>query len=290
MYIYRSKDTTRSHAEHLACAGLSWGVALRPLTTPEGMTVDHQATVRTDTGALLGVVGPSYEPVQNDYLFGAWTEPFRAAGCTIEGAGHLRGGSRVWLQLAIPGGTDEVIPGDAVTAYLLAANAHDGSMSVACGTQRTRVVCQNTLQAAISESGARLRHTRGVHVALEVAQERILKERAAFRVELEKYRAMAKTKCSDANLRTYLRDVFEVEGEDIPRAVERVTELYQGQAYALPGVTGTVWGAFNAVTEWTTHARGRSDDSRFDSVLFGDSSRLNERARKIALRYVELSA
>jgi hypothetical protein len=60
-------------------------------------------------------------------------------------------------------------------------------------------------------------------------------------------------------------------------------------AQELPEVSrgGTWWRAYNAVTEHLTYDRGRAEDSRLNSLWFGELVRINGRALQTAL---ELSA
>lgn len=56
------------------------------------------------------------------------------------------------------------------------------------------------------------------------------------------------------------------------RVQDNVIELLEsgGRGLDLPGVKGTAWGAYNAVTEYLTWERGRSDDNRLNQAWFGD--------------------
>jgi phage/plasmid-like protein (TIGR03299 family) len=55
------------------------------------------------------------------------------------------------------------------------------------------------------------------------------------------------------------------------RVEDRIVELFEtGRGSDITGVRGTVWGAYNAVTEYLSHERGRSDDSRFVNLQFGE--------------------
>lgn len=51
-----------------------------------------------------------------------------------------------------------------------------------------------------------------------------------------------------------------------------ICDLFEGKGKGsdLAGSRGTAWGAYNAVTEYLTHHRGRSADSRANNVLLGD--------------------
>ncbi|KMS65182.1 hypothetical protein BVRB_038580, partial [Beta vulgaris subsp. vulgaris] len=64
-------DEPATAAEAITKAGLNFNVVLKPLQTSEGIKVpQRQAVVRTDSNAVLGVVGNSYQPVQNHQCFG----------------------------------------------------------------------------------------------------------------------------------------------------------------------------------------------------------------------------
>ena len=57
----------------------------------------------------------------------------------------------------------------------------------------------------------------------------------------------------------------------------------------LPGVRGTYWGAYNAVTEYLSHDAGRSRDpvesarQRLEALWFGKGAETADRAHQLAL-------
>ena len=58
-------------AEAIKAAGLNYQVDLHPLVTEEGIPVpQRKAVIRSDSNAVLGVVGNCYQPVQNHQCFG----------------------------------------------------------------------------------------------------------------------------------------------------------------------------------------------------------------------------
>src|SRR5206468_13089017 len=94
---------TRSAAEMIAAAGLDWRVERHPVEAVVEREYQalrlpvprHVATVRSDTRAVLGVVGEGYEPLQNRAAFAfcdAITDSGRAHWI---GAGDPRGGAPV---------------------------------------------------------------------------------------------------------------------------------------------------------------------------------------------------
>ena len=108
--------------------------------------------VRTDTQALLGVVSKQYEIVQNDSLL-RMAEFIREEvdmDCVIV----LSDGAKVCFTATLRGAETDIVPGDTVKRRIVGYLGHDGKTG--CGAKFTniRVVCQNTLTAALNESGA----------------------------------------------------------------------------------------------------------------------------------------
>jgi len=56
----------------------------------------------------------------------------------------------------------------------------------------------------------------------------------------------------------------------------------QGRGQQLPASRGTYWTAYNAVTEYLSHERGRTQDSRLNALWFGDGATMNQRALTVA--------
>jgi phage/plasmid-like protein (TIGR03299 family) len=68
------------------------------------------------------------------------------------------------------------------------------------------------------------------------------------------------------------------------RCVSILEELFvHGQGNAMAGVRGTAWAAYNAVSEYVTHSRGRSDEGRANA-LFAEGGKILDRALVAASR------
>jgi hypothetical protein len=57
-----------------------------------------------------------------------------------------------------------------------------------------------------------------------------------------------------------------------------------GRGSDLAAARGTWWAAYNAVTEYLSHARGRTEDGRLNSLWYGEGAQLNARALQNALQ------
>lgn len=279
--------------EALVTAGLNWRVLAKPISIAgEDAPIEtHRAMVRSSDGAVLGVVGNQFEPLQNADAFD-WFRPVVDSGeATIEAAGSLRGGRRVWILAALKNGTLDVQRGDTVKSYVLVAHGHDGSLAIRAGFTTVRVVCANTLAAAMGQDAdnlVTLRHTAGAKVALEAARATFDFERAQLRSRVDQYRELARRGCDDRRLQSYVRETLRAGAGTDPDlkvlGVDKVAAHFEGGRGAELS-RGTMWGAFNAVTEWVTHERGRNGDTRTQSAWFGDGRKILERALDVALEY-----
>lgn len=263
----------------------------------ELVQVESYATIRTDTGQHLGTVGKNYHVLQNDQAF-AFFEPWIVENhARIESMGELRGGKRIWIQASISGADPiEVVPGDEVLLYVLLANSHDGSMSVSTGFVGERVVCENTLMLALRKGKLlKVRHTRNAGEALEEIRQVIDLANRQFVTTAEQWKALARKGVTEKSLRAYVRRVFNpvivdgVEKDEVPetggeRVADNIIRLYEEDVYGLQnaGVGGTAWGAYNAINSYLNHERGRTSDTRVDSLWFGQGANLDRRALRVA--------
>jgi len=239
----------------------------------------HKAIIREDTGDMLGVVGADFHPVQNGELF----DLLQALGRDVETAGSLRGGRVVFALLKQ--GEFQVGIGDRVHQYLLASNGHDGSRALAFTPTDVRVVCANTLARADAQgTGVRLLHTKGLAERLRAASATLERAEALVSVQraetmelvtrvitedefdaylartVEDVRGMAPGSIQDRDpLRRYdlvppaLRARVQATAESLVAALEHPTNQ-------LPGMDGTAWQAYQAVSYWAQHVRnGRMD-------------------------------
>lgn len=280
---------------------IAWTCHTEPLFLADGREASTRAVVRSTDARVLGEVGADYQIVQNETLVD-FVAPFVESGeASVECAGSLREGSRVFLLARINRDPLTVAAGDEVCAYLLAANAHDGSMRLHVGFTPIRVVCANTLAMARSDTRSKLvqlRHTPGIHLALETVRDTIDLANRTFVATVEQYRYLARVACTDETLRKFVSVVFTADvvpetaivvasDEALPetrsRVFPNVLRLFQeGRGANLS--RGTLWGAVNAIAEYTQYERGTDEARRLNETFWGAGAALNRRALEVALR------
>lgn len=280
-----------SIADAIKAAGLTWMVKTVPLVTATGRPVDACAVVRVDTDEILcHHTGKKYLPLQNDKAFD-WFEPLVSNGdVSIETAGSLMEGRKVWVLGLVKGDPIEIVKGDAVKSYVLLSNAHDGVNAVRVGFTPTRVVCHNTLTMAHNSADSKLlrvKHTSGMEHTLERIRETMVIQRQEFEASCEQFKWLATRAISPKDLETYVKIVFGLPEElkKESKILTSVTELFDtGKGSDIKGVRGTYWGAYNAVTEFMTWQRGKTADARLARLWFGDGVKTNHDAFDVALQ------
>jgi phage/plasmid-like protein (TIGR03299 family) len=157
-------------AEAIRYAGLDYTVEKRPLFTnalnndltgfdPDFATSKLDvpaffATVRNDNDSVLGVVGKDYEVVQNADAFQFFDAIVGGGdGIKYETAGALGKGERIFITAKLP---DYIKVGkqDMIEQYLFLTTSHDGFGSITAAFTPTRIVCNNTLNAALRNQQA----------------------------------------------------------------------------------------------------------------------------------------
>lgn len=285
----RRGDLTRfkTAAEAIRHAQMDWEVAAQPLFLGNGERINERAVVRQDSGKVLGVVGPKYQPLQNVSAFEFFDEIVGRGEAQYTGAGSFKGGRHVYVQAKLLGASFDVGGGDIVDPYLLLSNGHDGSRAIEIGFTAIRVVCENTLAMAHGElrhdeRSLRIRHIGNVEQEIEQAAIALDIARRRFAKTADDYRQLAERVMNLDEARLYWATALEgvstsAKVQDL--TLQRVEQLWARGRGAL---AGSAWGAYNAITEYLTHERGR-ERSRKESVLIGDSAKVSQRALELAL-------
>lgn len=296
--------------EALVKGGLDWEVEKRKLFADvEGNMVhvpNHFATVRTKDNRPLGVVGNTYQVVQNvDAL--DFIDALTASGeAKYETVGSLQMGKIVWVMAKVPNvdGVDPVEP------YLLCTTSHDGSSPVKVTATRVRVVCNNTLNAALqsSRNTFRIRHTTNVESKIEEARKTLAESLKYFHIAAEVDEKMKNEKFTEEQLAKTVLKVFKGT-EDVGDMSDRQVRSYdgilediialtqRGMGVDLPGVKGTAWGAYNALTEFLDHQTAvkggkgrRAEEVLMESIWFGTVADKNQVALDTILEMVKIAA
>jgi phage/plasmid-like protein (TIGR03299 family) len=270
-------------------AGLNYTVVKKPIELKTGLKQGAYAIVRTDTKDVLGFVNKSYKPIQNIDAFTFFDDLIAENEAIYETAGVLGKGECIWILAKLPGFIN-VHGNDIVNKYLLLTNSHDGSSQVRVKLTPIRVVCNNTLTAALQGAGeVQIIHTPNALQDLEQATTLLGLSNYLYEQLSAMFDGMAAGKITEEQLREYVQalvpDNEEAENsartEKIRNHVLQLHESGRGANLA----RGTLWGAFNSVAEYTDHMMLDEDSTtRLNSIWFGRGEQLKLKAFHLAQR------
>jgi len=302
----------------LVAGGLDWQVGYDELVTkgsnpspvPSRRAVARLDKLPGDEGRVIGVVHRGFEAIQNSEAAQIFDNVFGKGKAVYETGGYLRRGEVIWLLAKIDrtisvGGKDNIVP------YAFMLNSHDGSSAYQIRLTTIRVVCQNTLNAALKESkfGKQFRRSHSGSVAAHaIAADEFYKQALGEidAVELS-FNLLLNRPCDDANFEKFTHKLFpepkrpavsaaksqqkayETRLRNTQAARAKVRELRDnGQGTEIAGVRGSLWGALNAVIEYSDF-HSSTEGPVPASVLLGDGASFKTRAYQLAMSMTQSS-
>ena len=294
-------------AEAMKYAGLDFEVQKRKLFTydtenqnadpeteliiPELSVPNYFSTVRTDTDQVLGVVGNDYEVVQNADAFSFFDNIVgKNSGIMYETAGALGDGERIFITAKLPDFI-QVGKNDLIEKYLFMTTSHDGFGSIIAAFTPVRIVCANTLTAALGnmDNCVRIRHTANAQERLKQAH-KVMGLTNALSNELDEiFNRWAKVRITDKEVKKLisvamapskevLKSVLEGNTDEYSTRFSKVVDSVTNYAFSHPTqltatTEGTLFGAYNAITGYYQNVKTYKDDeSKLKNIMFGSGS------------------
>jgi phage/plasmid-like protein (TIGR03299 family) len=311
-------------AEALKFAGLDYSVEKRPLFTMDALNMllrnepdpdaiilgasseievpNYFATVRKDSDTVLGVVGKDYSVVQNVEAFEFFDSIVGGGeGILYETAGALGKGERIFITAKLPSYI-KVGKDDLIEQYLFLTTSHDGFGSITAAFTPVRIVCNNTLNAALknSSNSIRIRHSSGAGDRLKTAHT-LMGISGRIGDEMEQvFNHWATVRISDEEVKKLIQIAMAPNREVLAKLkngmVDEASSVYKNIvddvfSYAMANPSqlldttkGTLFGAYNAVTGYYQNVRRFKDgESKFKSILEGTAKQRGQSAFDLCL-------
>ena len=281
---YVSEAMTSEQAIELG--GLNYTVEKRPLYAPgwEGTMVEaegHYGNVRTDTNEILGIVKGRYKIVQNKDAFGFFDAIIDKGEAIFETAGALGKGERIFVTAKLP--EDMLVHGERVEKYIMLTNSHDGTSTIIAGFTPIRVVCNNTLTAALKnlDNKVSISHTASAESRLKEAS-RVMGIASKYMDEVNMtFESMTTRKLSDLEMKYFIETVMKngiKEDKSDKEASTRMKNLVdQVYSFAITHPTQTteaayrtLWGAYNGISGYYNFLKDyRNADQKMKDMNYG---------------------
>lgn len=267
-------ESTLSSEEALEKSGLNWNVIQRPIMTSNyDLIPGYKANIRDTDNRVLGVVTDRYKVVQNSEAF-AFTDSLLGEGVKYETAGSLQNGKKIWILAKLP--DKYIIEGEQIEPYLVFSSSHDGSGAIKVAMTPVRVVCQNTLNIALS-SAKRIWST--VHVGnlaqkMEEAHNTLLLAEKYMGKLGTEFSRLSKIKLSDSKVMGYIEMLLPMDDQptDIHRKnIRRIREDLKIRYFDAPDLKHVGKNAYRficAVSDFATHAKPLRETANYRENVF----------------------
>lgn len=263
-----------SSSEALIKAGLDWNVVQEPIyTETEELIEGYKANVRDSDRKVLGVVTDRYKVIQNQEAF-AFTDELLGEGVRYETAGSLQGGKKVWLLAHMP--HEYIISGERISPYLLFSNTHDGSGAIKVALTPIRVVCQNTLNLALSQASRSwsMIHTGNIQNKLQEAKDTLFMAEKYMDNLGKEFETLRMQSITDKQVMEFIETLLPIEDNATSqqkRNMKRLQEDMKMRYFDAPDLQDVGRNAYrfiNAVSDFATHAEPLRKTANYKENLF----------------------
>ena len=260
--------------EALQIAGLDWKVIQEPIYTEEKEPIEgFKVNVRDIDRRVLGVVSDRYKIVQNQEAF-SFTDELLGEGVRYETAGSLQNGRKVWLLARMP--HEYIISGERITPYLVFFNSHDGSGAIKAALTPIRVVCQNTLNLALSTAKRSwsMIHTGNIQGKIQEARDTLFMAEKYMDSLGKEFENLRKKKLSDRQVQEYIEILLPIEDGSTPQQIRNMKRLREDlklryfDAPDLKDVVNNGYRFVNAVSDFATHGNRLRRTANYRENLF----------------------
>jgi phage/plasmid-like protein (TIGR03299 family) len=287
-------------SDALTLAGLDYRVEFRDLFTqdPEyGLRAlfSHRATVRTDNGQVLGVVGSRYNIVQNKDALGFLSDIVDSGDIKIVGGGYFRHGARPWIETRLP--EDIVLAGDrteTIRPYIFGATGHDGGLQVTVALTPVRVVCANTYAMALkSPRRFAIRHLASVDGRISEARRTLGISFAYFKEYAQAMEQLLQKPMIEGSFREIVNALLpqapdsasDEQKENVQKNRAALLGIYLNSP-TVASVRDTQYGALQAITEWYDHVKNgqrkkgtrEAEERKTWDIVLGDGVLFKDKA------------
>lgn len=271
-------------------AGLDWKVLQKDIYTEGRIQIPgYKANVRDTDGRVLGVVTDRYKVIQNEEAF-AFTDELLGRGVRYETAGALQDGKKVWLLARLP--REYIMSGERISPYLVFSNTHDGSGAVRAAVTPVRVVCNNTLNLALStaKKSWSMIHTGNIKSKIREAADTLFRAGEYMEKLGKEFEKLRRTEVTDQQIMDYIEILLPIEKDASVVQHKNILKLrddMKSRYYDAPDLKDTGNNAYrfiNAVSDFATHSSPLRRTASYNENLFSrtvDGNPLIDRAYQL---------
>lgn len=277
---------TFSLDEAMEMGDLDWQVEKRPIYIRDKHFNEVQvpgfySVVRTSDDSPLGrPVGEEYQCIQNREAFQFLENVLRDKTCRWEAAISIRGGAMVAGIISLPDSGVEIVKGDSHYLYLAVITAHDGSSADKVFPTDVRIVCANTVQAAINGRPkgltVNIRHSGDISKKLTSAEEIIWKATSDYKRFAEWQQHLAQIEATNTEIDEFVNGLFAAADVSSKRSVTmraNKVDAFHGSLMEEAEISlqsqPTAYTLLNAGTRYIDHFVSAKKDNTAEYAMVG---------------------
>jgi phage/plasmid-like protein (TIGR03299 family) len=288
-------DNYQTSEEVLQHSGLDFTVEKRPNrhAISEDLVIESTTsffTFRTDTNEVLGdQLRGDYTVVQNREAFAFFDAIAGENGIYYETAGALGKGGQIFITAKLPGYI-RVGDDDLLEKYLFLTTSHDGSSSIIAAFTPIRIVCNNTLNAALAGCTNRIEiiHTANASHQIRDAHKIMKLCNTLDPIYNVTFNEWAGTKIDDPTMKRLiqlaigsrealanLRDGKEDETSTVfqNQVIEIMQYALMADTQQMDTTCGTLYGFYNAITGYFQNVKEYKDDvAKIRSIFYAGTA------------------
>ena len=308
-------NKAQTSAEAIKLANLDFNVSKIPVfgsytrkdDTIKTLSIPNTYALKRDDNDYIltqngGLVTEKYKVIQNSEAFNFFDDIAGKGEAIYETAGVLLNGEIIFITAKLPKSC--FVNGyDQIDNYLLLTSRHDGLGSIKVKFTPIRVVCNNTLNAALNGGAISIKHTGDINNKLENAKRtlHLINKQQEYVTEI--YNKFTNIKLEDKHVQQYLAkcllndtdyimtDNGIILSEDLTTQKlnimrESIQYYDNGEGQSLASCKGTLFGAYNAITGYLQNVKSEDNDKKLLSYDSGINNRVLTKAFTEALLYL----
>lgn len=265
----------------------------------------HKSVCRMDNYQSIGVVGNKYTPVQNieslNFIYNLLKlnpNIKERNDIIIETAGVLGIGERIFVTAKLPKGFTVGEEKEGTELYIVFTNSHDGKSSLTALITPVRVVCNNTLSAALGNNKSKVSfmHTANIHNSMREGASLLNLAYTNFEKNQELYNALSHIKVdvnmidelicramlndnqllqvSKVGLSNTSIDIISTRTRNVMLDMREYVDMGCGQETN----RGTAYWAYMGINSYINNGTTFKDsNNKFDNLLGGTASKLDSK-------------
>lgn len=268
--------------------GLDFNISKRALFDSNGNGASYYGLFNDKLNKCIHTVKDGYHVSQNAEVVEMVLKgiaPF-GAGLTVQKAGVLNEGRKVFIQLAIEGAAR--VAGDIIKRYVTIIDSNDGSTSLSVGIGDLTMSCQNQFWK-FYKKGNKMRHSASLEQKLRELPSMIETALNESLKQITVYNQLASTPITRELANKMVNHVLGFDrtsgsillDEKSKRSIEKMNALYAAIDTEIAGKGLNLWGLHSGVTRFTTHdlqPKAKRENVKIESQLVGGAYRMNQQS------------